>query len=177
MDNIEVEIRSFLTKEQYDRLLTFFTRECGMSTQDVQQTWYLEAPHDLRIFKNEDIAKIVLKKGNVHDEQREELEVVCNQQDFDKLVKIFSLIGFDPKIKWFRRRHAFLWHGITVTLDDTRGYGYIIELEQLSSENEVDNALAILKQKMQSLDVELTPREEFEQKFKDYAARWKELTN
>jgi len=31
-----------------------------------------------------------MKKGQIHDETREEIEVKCDREDFDKLLQIFE---------------------------------------------------------------------------------------
>ncbi|MBP7057633.1 hypothetical protein KBB08_04070, partial [Candidatus Gracilibacteria bacterium] len=71
--------------------------------------------------------------------------------------------------------HTFKWQGIEVMLDYTKGYGYIIELEKLCLPEELDAALVELKQKLLSLDVPLTERAVFEEKFRDYQANWQAL--
>ncbi len=48
---IEVEIRSFITKEQYDQLQTFFRQNAKFLTEDYQETYYFNSKEDLRIQK------------------------------------------------------------------------------------------------------------------------------
>ncbi|MDP3882396.1 MAG: CYTH domain-containing protein [Nanoarchaeota archaeon] len=173
--DIEVELRSFITKEQFDKFIELFKQNGKLVKEDNQETYYFNAKEDLRIQKNDFFSKIWMKKGKIHDEAREEIEIKCAKEDFDKLERLFLNAGFDVNIKWFRKRHEFEWEGITVCLDYTRGYGYIIEFEKMSTEDEKDNALAMLKEKFASLGIEITPREEFDKKFKEYKENWREL--
>ncbi|MBS3089959.1 CYTH domain-containing protein [Candidatus Pacearchaeota archaeon] len=173
--NIEAEIRSFITKEQYNFFLDFFAENAKLIKEDEQETHYFDTLEDLRIQENRFFSKIWMKKGKIHDEQREEIEVKLPKEDFDKLQKIFVAAGHNVKIKWFRKRHEFDWNGISVCLDFTKGYGYIIELEKMCSESEKDEAVEILKQKLSDLNVKQTPREEFEEKFKYYQENWRNL--
>lgn len=175
---VEVELRSFITKEQYDFFLNFFKANGKLLYDDDQETHYLDTvqSHDLRIQKNNHYSKIWLKKGKLHDMQREEIEVKYGKEDFDKISKIFREIGIDTKIKWFRKRHAFDWDGVSVALDYTKGYGYIIELEKMASDDEKDACLDILKQKMKELNLELTPKEEFDKAYNYYKDHWQQLT-
>jgi uncharacterized protein YjbK len=46
---IEVEIRSFITEEQYDNLLNFFKKNAKFVKEDEQETYYFESEQDLRI--------------------------------------------------------------------------------------------------------------------------------
>ena len=61
--NIEVELRTFLTKEKYAELLEFFNRNGSFMSTEKQETHYLNTSEDLRIQKNDFFAKIWMKKG------------------------------------------------------------------------------------------------------------------
>ena len=173
--NIEVEIRSFITKEDYERLLKFFRENSELVKEDFQETLYFDCAQDLRIQKNNLGAKIWLKKGKIHDEAREELEVKINREDFEKIKNIFLSMGLNIEIKWLRDRKQFNWDGIKVCLDHTKGYGYIIELEKITNELEQGKVLEELKQKLRELNILLTPREKFEEKFDYYKRNWRNL--
>ncbi|MFZ5364981.1 MAG: hypothetical protein ACOZBH_02145 [Patescibacteria group bacterium] len=58
MPSIEVEIRSFISKEQYDRLLEFFKQNAELVKKDYQETFYFDCDQDLRIQKNNFFSKI-----------------------------------------------------------------------------------------------------------------------
>ena len=49
--NIEVEVRSLLTKEEYERLLVFFRKEGKFIEEDDQVSYYFDTEQDLRIQK------------------------------------------------------------------------------------------------------------------------------
>ena len=173
--NIEVEVRSFISKEKFDELFIFFKKNADYLGEDVQETFYFDGKEDVRIQRNNSFSKIWMKKGKLHDECREEIEIKCARDDFDKLEKIFTSLGLPVNIKWFRTRHSFQWGDVIVTLDTTKGYGFIIELEKLSDEANKAAALELLQQKFRELNIPLTPREEFDTKFQEYKLRWKEL--
>jgi len=155
---IEVEIRSFITESQYHYLRSDFAKRGDHLSDDIQETVYYDAPVDLRIQKNLYYAKIWLKQGNLHEEAREELEIQCKQEDYPKLETLFSMLGYPPKVKWRRHRSTYSWEGITVTLDYTEGYGYIIEFEKLVSKRQKNIALKELKEKFHRLGIFLTKR-------------------
>jgi len=173
---IEVEIRSFITQKRYNELMRFFKKSGKSVSEDQQESHYLDAHGDIRIQKNRFYSKIWLKKGKLHDEQREEIEVKVNKEDFDKLGQIFSMLGYKPQIKWFRKRHTFEWQGVTATLDYTKGYGYIVEFEKMSDERKKEKDLAALKEKFCSLGLKQTPREEFNSRYEHYRQNWRALT-
>lgn len=135
-ENIEVEIRSFISEQQYYQLLDFFKQNAIPVKEDFQETHYFDCPQDLRIQKSNSGAKIWMKKGRIHDEFREEIEIMISKEDFEKVANLFNNLGYNVEIKWLRDRKQFDWNGVKVCLDYTKGYGYIIELEQKCSEEE-----------------------------------------
>ena len=176
MKNIEVEIRSFISKEQYEKLLDFFNKKGKKLYTDDQETHYFDTKEDLRIQKNNFFSKIWMKKGKLHETDREEIEIKVPKEDFTKLESLFSSLGYKVDIKWFRKRHAFLWKDCTVALDYTKGHGYIIELEKMSDNENKNKILEILKQNMQELNIPITPKEEFDKQYQYYKENWRELT-
>ena len=174
-NNIEVEIRSFISPEKYQQLLDFFHKEGKFINEDYQETYYFDAEQDLRIQRNNVHAKIWLKKGKLHDEHREELEIKFDRDNFEVLERLFLTLGYSVSIKWFRKRYTFGWEGITVMLDYTKGYGHIIELEKMSAEHEKEKSLQLLKSKLQKLNIPLTAKEEFDNKYKRYKEHWRKL--
>ena len=176
MNNIEVEIRSFISKEKYNELIEFFKKNAEFINEDYQETYYFDTKEDLRIQKNNYFSKIWMKKGKMHDEQREEIEIKFEKEDFEKLEKMFKSIGINVNIKWFRTRHNYKWDDIVVSIDYTRGYGYIIELEKMSTEEDKTKVLEELKKHFEMLKIPLTSKEEFDNQFKNYKENWKTLT-
>jgi len=175
MKNIEVEIRSFISKEEYEKLLKFFKEKAKLIKEDYQESFYFDCDQDLRIQKNDFYSKVWMKKGNLHDEHREEIEIKFDKKDFRELEKLFISLGLNVDIKWFRKRFEFEWDNITVCLDCTKGYGYIIELEKMSSVEGQEKEFKKLKQKLESLNVKITSKEEFQKKFNNYKKNWKTL--
>lgn len=175
MQTIECEVRSFITKEQYKSLLERFKKEAVFVGEDEQLTYYFDSKEDLRIQRSNNFSKIWLKKGRIHDEHREEIEIKCKKGDFEKLEQCFLALGYNVEIKWFRTRRTFKWGEVDVMLDYTKGYGYIIELEKMSSERDKEATVDFLKSKMRELGVALTPKEEFERKYRYYKEHWKQL--
>ena len=173
--NIEVEIRSFISKEKYEELLEFFKQNSKFVKEDFQETHYFDCEQDLRIQKNNKGSKIWLKKGKIHDDAREEIEIFTEGDKFEDLEKLFNALGYNIQIKWLRKRFQFDWNGIKVCLDYTKGYGYIIELEKLSDEDNKDIILNELKEKLNELNLLLTPKDEFDERYNYYKENWRRL--
>jgi predicted adenylyl cyclase CyaB len=175
MKKVEAEIRSFISEKEYKRLLSFFKKNAVFLGKYFQETHYLESKEDLRIQENRHFSKIWLKKGRMHDEAREEIEIKFCKKDFKKIETLFSILGFKTKIKWFRRRNEFKWKGISVCLDYTRGYGYIIELEKICNLKNEKEQLEKLKKAFSKLGIEMTSKSEFGKRFRRYERNWRKI--
>jgi predicted adenylyl cyclase CyaB len=175
--NIEVEIRTFISEGKYNQLKLIFQNNWQFISKDNQITHYFDTKQDLRIQKNDFYSKIWLKKGQIHDDQREEIEIKCDKKDFQTLRKLFAALGHQTEIEWYRKRLTFELDDIKAMLDHTEGYGYILELEKMSTTKEQDQTLQLLQQKMQELNIEITPKDKFKQQYQHYKENWKELTN
>lgn len=172
---IEVEIRSFLTEEQYKNLLTYFKENAEFVKEENDETEYYADQGAVRIRRTDNSAKLVLKTGNIHDEFREEHEIKIQHSDFPLFQKMFSKLKIPKQIKWQRHKHTFNWKGITAELGNNKGYGYIIELEKLTTPENKTLALQELKQKLSELKIPITPKEEFEKAYENYKNNWKNL--
>ena len=113
-NNIEIEIRSFISEKQYKKILSYFKKNSKLLINDIQETIYYDCPQDLRIQKNRYFSKIWLKKGKIHDDSREEIEIHMDIEDFDKLKSLFKELGYGIDIKWLRERKEFKWNDINV---------------------------------------------------------------
>lgn len=173
--NIEVEVRSFISEPKYQELSEFFKKEGYFLGESHEESYYFDAPVDLRIQRNNSYSKIWLKKGKIHDEQREEIEVKFPPEDFENLEKMFLVMGYKVQIKWFRTRQTFLWQGVNVMVDYTKGYGHILELEVMSREEEKNQTLETLRDKIRDLGIVITSKAEFEEKYNFYKVNWQEL--
>ena len=175
MKNIEVELRSFVDEERYHQLINFFDQKAKFLKEDNQITHYFTWDYDLRIQKNNYFSKIWMKKWELHDDHREEIEIKFDKEDFEKLQQLFLSLWYEIEITWIRKRLQFDRDGIEVSIDYTKWYWYIIELEILSTDLEKDENIAILRQKFAELEIDITPKEEFKQKYEWYKHNWETL--
>lgn len=174
---IEVEIQSFITKEQYENLLNFFRQNAEFVKEDYQETFYFDENSNLRIQRTNKDAKLWHKSGNVHDEFMEEIEIRTSRDDFEKAEKFLNKLGHNVKIKWFRTRNKFLWQGFNVSIDFTKSYGYMLEIDKLVAESEKEHTLEEIKNKFRELNIEITSKEEFTRKYNYYKENWRDLIN
>ena len=173
--NIEVEIRSFIDRQKYIDLIKFLKKKANFLGQEKQLTYYFSGPTDLRIQRSDLYAKVWLKKGRLHAETREEIEIKIDKKDFFKLRELFLTLGYKIEIAWDRTRNNFKWRGCDLAVDSTKGYGYILEIEKLASAAKKEIALTTIKSLQKELGVAPTAKEKFEKKFVWYKKNWKKF--
>jgi predicted adenylyl cyclase CyaB len=176
MKNIEIEARSFITKKQYKSLLQKLREGAKFIGSVNEETVYFSGPgKDLRIRRDDKNAFIILKEGRVHDDSREEIEIKFNTNEFKNIEELFKRLGYRDAIRWFRKRRIYKWGGVKLFLDDTKGYGLIIELEKLGKVKEKGIVHRDLESKLKSLGIKITPKSEFNKRFKYYKNNWRKI--
>lgn len=176
MKNIEVEVRSFVDDVQFSNIKNILDRDFEFTKELREVTVYFSGEKDLRMRKNEDGAYVILKEGKIHDDFREELEIKIDKKDFNDMIKLFRSLGFEIEIEWRRSRLEYRNAEMKLLLDDTEGYGKILELEQMVEEGKEKESYEMLLGEIKKLGVkQITSKQEFNEKFEYYKKNWKDL--
>ena len=174
--NIELELRSFVSDKKYLELLDYYKNSSKLLKASRQITYYLDTQIDTRIQISSNGGKVWQKLGNLHDESREEIEIVMDNKEALRLLKIFNNIGYDVQVAWYRSRKLFEHKDFDVALDDTVGYGKIFEVERRVDSKELEKYRKKLRSYIDNLGLEITPRSVFEKQYRSYLKNWKSLT-
>lgn len=172
---VNVEIRSFLKPDKYKELIEKYN---NILHTEKQVTCYFDLKEDFRFMKTKRYSEICLKSGSMHDEARNEKIVRIESKYSSDMSDILELLNYKPKVKWYRTRStAILDFGIELCLDYTVGYGYIIEVgKNIEDRSKVDLTKIELGNFLESLDIDITSKEEFNKKYEDYILNWDRLT-
>lgn len=174
--SIEIEIRSFISLSQFKKLERKLGKVGRFLKEIKDETIYFKGKRDLRIRKDNESAYFILKGGKIHQNFRDEIEIKLKRKDFEFLKKLLKKLGFDIDIIWFRKRKVYNFKGIKVFLDNTKGYGRIIELEKMGDNRNKRKILNDLKSRLLLLGIEKTTlKKEFNKKFKYYKKNWRKL--
>jgi predicted adenylyl cyclase CyaB len=174
--NIEVEVRSFISVAQYGNIKNILDKDFEFVKELKETTVYFSGEKDLRMRKNESEAFVILKEGKIHDDFRKEFEIRINRGDFDNMVELFQGLGYEIEIEWYRNRLEYKNADMKVLLDDTKGYGKILELEKIVEEGNESDVHNDLSAEMKKFGIgEITSKEEFNEKFEYYKKNWKDL--
>lgn len=174
--NIEVEVRSFVDDEQFECVKKMLDKDFEFVKELKEVTVYFSGEKDLRMRKNETQAFVILKEGKIHDDFRKEFEIKIDRNDFDNMVELFQGLGYEIEIEWQRNRLEYRSADMKILLDDTKGYGRILELEKMVEEGNESEAHDELLEEMETLGVQkITSKDEFNDKFEYYKKNWKQL--
>jgi len=176
MKNIEIEARSFVTKKQCKNLIKKLKKEARFVDSINEETVYFSGPgKDLRLRRDDENAFIILKEGRIHDSSREEIEIKFDRVEFKNIEELFKRLGYVDAVRWFRKRIIYKWGEIKILLDDTKGYGLIIELEKLGKTGKRRKIYKDLRNKLESFGIKVTSKEEFDRKFEYYKKNWRKI--
>lgn len=173
MHNIEVEISTFVPSKEWQRLRRFFRKNAKFLGVHRDQTSYFHKDGQLRIRIEPKGAYLVFKSGKMHDAARTEIEITFDRRDVAKMEQLLANGGFPVVVRWFRKREKYVWSDISVTLDDTRGYGTILELEKMAGGREKEKVYKQLSSKLKSLGIKSAPRREMNRRYRYYLKNWK----
>ena len=173
--NIEVEVRSFIDDKQYSEILSKLRKGARFIKEIDEETVYFSGDKDLRLRRNKKEAFLILKEGEIHDDHRKEFEVKFDVSYFENMENLLKSLGYEIEIKWFRKRLEFQQDDVKILLDDTKGYGKIIELEKMVQAGEEKKIHKRLKDKLKCFNIEITSKKEFNKAFEYYKKNWKNL--
>lgn len=169
-EKVELRVKSFITKNQYDSLLKYLNSFAEFINKDNIVIYDFSHPNELKIQKDSSASKISVKKGG-----KETLNVSLKKEEFDDLVDVFESLGFDISLKWFKAIHQFKWNEIDITVSFIRGYGYVVEMFKSAYPEEKEILFNYLRENMKLLGLEETQQELFDERLKYYQENWKDL--
>lgn len=157
MNNIEVEERALLTKNEYGRISQLLKREGEDLGQDDKNVFFYIFPDKLIKLVDEitqDKAKIVYKSNHIANSRSlEEIEVSIDRNDFAKFVDIFNKLMLTDKIlQSFQQRHNYAYHGCEIALKYSDSWGFHLEAEMVVNERK---EIAAAKNKLKSIEEQL----------------------
>ena len=172
---VNVEIRSFIKPEKYKELIEKYN---NILHTEKQISYFFNSKEDFRFMKTKMYSEICLKEGKMHDDIKSEKIVKIDSKYNNNMEYVLNDLGYIPQVKWFRTRSkANLDFGIDLCLDYTVGYGYIIEVSKNIEDNSKSDLTKIeLGNYLESLDIDITSKDEFNKKYNDYVLNWEKFT-
>ena len=136
MQQIEVEIRGLLNKNEYNFLKEYLKGKSDLIEEDNRTACFFIIPNmNLKITKStsKGIAKIALKSGNESQSICEEIEVEIKPDDFEKTIEIIESLGFTKSNKTKQVRTNYYIKDMNLSLKWSDDWGYHFEIDTIAT--------------------------------------------
>ncbi len=138
MQNIELEYRALVSKDEHATLLEFLrVRGKDLGEDDKNVFFFILPDKLLKVVdnKSKNTAKIVLKLNKIgFGSDFEEIEISIDPSDVEKSVGVFKALNFIEVQESFQKRHNFEYKGVEIAVKYSDEWGYHVELEILLSD-------------------------------------------
>lgn len=171
----EIEYKFVLKTKDKNKLEKFLkANKAKLVSEGTQDNWYYQAPgkNDLRIRRTDKEAYLILKKGWMHDNDRDELEIKVDRKDFLRLDEILTALGFKYDTKWYRKRKEYKYKNFTITIDFNAGYGWVTEIEQTVRAGGEEKAKQEILDLAKTIGVKPATKELFNKMYNFYKKNW-----
>lgn len=171
----EIEYKFVLTQKSKKQLEQFLKcNKTKLISQGSQDNWYYRAPgkNDLRIRRTDKEAYLILKKGWMHDSNRDEVEIRVDRKDFLRLDEILRSLGFEYDTKWYRKRKEYKYKKFNITIDFNAGYGWIAEIELMVNSGNEDKAKKAILALAKEIGIEPASKVLFDKMYHYYKKNW-----
>lgn len=163
---IEVEVRGFLSKEEFETKLKEFQKISSSFEEDHRDTTFFMLPEaTLKVtkMKSKNQSKISYKSGDiVSSVGQEEVELLIPITDYDKAVLIFTKLGLTDKQITEQIRYNFNIDGFEVSLKWSKDWEYHFEVEKLVNDrSQMDNINSEIKEFCSKFKLKPLSEEEF----------------
>lgn len=163
---IEVELRGFLSKNQYLELSSRLKAEADNFEDDDKYAHFFKYENGIlkivdEVSKNQ--KKISLKVGNeLSINGLHEVEVYLkDQDDFNLSLEMFKLLGFETESEIHQKRTNYMYKDTVISLKYTESWSYHFEIEKVvAEESDVNEAKRQIKDVCKELGI--TPLNENE---------------
>lgn len=171
----EIEYKFVLKPKDKTRLEKYLKKnKAKLTKKETQDNWYYVASgkNDLRIRRNDKEAFLILKRGWMHSDCRDEIEVKVERSDFKRLDEIFISLGYKYDTKWYRKRLEYKLTDFNITLDFNAGYGWVTEIEKIIRTGSEKKAKQDILNFAKEIGIKPASQSLFDKMYKFYKKNW-----
>lgn len=172
---IKVEKVSFLKPDKYKDLIEKYN---SILHTEKQIIYSYNLKENFRFIQTKRYCQLCVKSNDLEQDVNSEKNVIIENKYASNMHEILNVLNYIPTVKWYRTRSkASLDFGIELYLDYIVGYGYMIKLlKTIEDEEKVDTTKIELGNLLESLDINITTKEEINKKYEEYILNWDRLT-
>ena len=160
---IEIEIRGPLTRDGYQRLISFFKKEAEF-VKEMKRTSFLfdidDTTIDLKVRTTDGVPEIVLKKGFWGARRREEILLPIKSKSEQSAIRLFTLLGYNKGGIAIRESHIFNYKNIEFSVVKCPKGVYYYEAEFLPNKK-IKNPEKYIEGILNSLGLKIWSDNEF----------------
>jgi len=144
INNIEVELRGPLSKDEFVKLNEFLKMRGSFKLNKerilIDYSTFIPSQglegrtKDIRLRVTNKIPEIIVKIGKMGGtESRKEISILVKHGDFDKLVQVFAAIGLTKGMLCVRRSRVYMYKNVEFSLIEVPNHSFYFEAEKLVS--------------------------------------------
>jgi len=135
----EIELKSLLTKEEYDRLFNELPKKAKLINEETINTTRYR-PGDVRLRHSDKTLEVVCKEGDPTKICRREVVIpLADKNQIDHFAQVFDLLQFKPDRPWEKYKlefeHDYNGFKYILCLQNIKDFAYILEVEFISEED------------------------------------------
>ncbi|MFC1728042.1 hypothetical protein ACFLZ7_01090 [Nanoarchaeota archaeon] len=171
----EIELKSLLSKEQFDRLCSELPGQMKLTNQESLNTIKFVLPEggDIRLRHSNKTFEMVHKDGSATNLSRKENTINLNgKDDITNLIKLFNNLNFKQDPSWITHKkefqHSFNGFNYSICLQHIEKFAYLLEVEFMSKSNDPQKHEQNIREVIKNLGCEPISNQEFKEKIKKY---------
>lgn len=169
MANILVEKRTFINKDKYEQLMHSFQKENMQMQKENQVIYKYKSDLDFRLLFDKKSATLRLRGIPGSDMEK---SVHIKPEEVFTLISMLRHLGMYEEMKWYRIRTTILSQEYLITMDETYQYGYVVSIAKEVPLEQKDQAMQELDQLFDRLQIPITTKEQFHDRYKYYKLKW-----
>ncbi len=167
----EIELKALLSEEQHKELIEKLSSFKLINEDSIHTTRY--RPGDIRLRFSKKMFEMVEKQGDVTQLSRKEIVTkIETKEEFEAKKKDLEESGFKADPSWIKHKKEFAYpyNGFEyiVCLQHIENFAYILEVEFMADEDDVELHEPNIRAIMMKLGVEIIEPEEFKNKIDEY---------
>ena len=168
----EIELKSLLTKEQYNRLYDELPRNMKVINRETIHTTRYR-PGDVRLRHSDKTIELVGKQGDATQICRKEIKIpLASKEKMDHLAQVFALLNLQPDPPWTKHKieleHKYNGFTYIVCLQHIENFAYVLEVEFLSPTDDSHTHEPNLRAIVKTLGCEPIEPKDFLNKISEY---------
>jgi len=136
--------------------------------ETMKSTWY-DPKGSLAIEQHKGFSLVRKREGN--EEVAEEVEIKCEEHDYDKLNDLFCALEHKACVEWNMTRFLYDWWPVLVHLEEYTGFGLVVEFKLYGQLKDKEKAIKDAQVQFGKLGIDIISAEDFDKKKQEFISK------